>query len=103
MRLLTAGLLVRVQPGELSIFMPFLVYILKSRSIDRFYCGHTSDIDKRVKQHNDPEYCKTLTTKRFAGPWELIWSEEHSTRGEAMAREKQVKKRGIQRFLKGQL
>ncbi|HDZ89642.1 MAG TPA: GIY-YIG nuclease family protein, partial [Deltaproteobacteria bacterium] len=28
--------------------VPFWVYILQSRSSGRFYCGHTSDLDRRL-------------------------------------------------------
>ena len=56
-------------------------------------------IDKRMKLHNDPEYHGCKTTKRFTGPWKLIWKEEHETRTDALKREKQIKKRGISRFL----
>ena len=80
--------------------MVFWVYILWSETAGRYYCGSTDDVERRVRQHNDPDYHGSKTTKRFEGPWMLIWSEQHATRAEAMAREKQVKKRGIGRFLK---
>ncbi len=72
--------------------MSFRVYILQSKSTARYYCGSTSDVERRLKQHNDPEYKGSKTTKRFAGPWALIWNEEHTTRGEAMKREKFLKR-----------
>ena len=77
----------------------FWVYILKSTLINRYYCGSSNDIERRLKQHNDINYTSTKTTKRFPGPWEIIWSEQHATRSRAMEREKQIKKRGIKRFL----
>ena len=79
--------------------MRFWVYILESQSGGRFYCGHTSDVGRRVRQHNDPEYNLSKTTKRFDGPWKLVWLEERVSRGEAMRLEKAIKKRGIRRFL----
>ena len=80
----------------------YWAYIIQSETSGRFYCGSTSDVARRVRQHNDPQYVLSKTTKRFEGPWVLVWSEAYSTRAEAMAREKQVKKRGIGRFLAGQ-
>ena len=77
----------------------FWVYILKSRSTGRFYCGHTSDLNRRLAQHNDPDYRLSRTTKILQGPWEVVWSEEHPDRGKAMVLEKKIKKRGIGRFL----
>ncbi len=80
----------------------YFVYILLSGSTARHYCGSTDDIDRRLRQHNDPEYIGTKTTKRFEGPWELASSEAFETRGSAMIRERQIKKRGIARFLADQ-
>ena len=81
--------------------MEFCVYILQSKSTARYYCGSTSDITRRIRQHNDPDYQVTKTTKRFKGPWSLIWSEPCSNRSAVMKREVQIKKRGIRRFLQG--
>jgi putative endonuclease len=69
----------------------FSVYILYSKSADKYYIGHTNDIHRRLKEHNDP----SATTGKFCaknGPWELCFTEEgFSCRAEAMNREKQIK------------
>ena len=79
--------------------MSFWVYILQSKSSGRFYCGQSNDLDKRVRQHNDPDYDLTKTTKRLKGPWEIAWKKECSSRSEALKLEKFIKKRGIARYL----
>jgi len=79
--------------------MPFWVYILRSESTGRHYCASTSDVKRRLRQHNDPDYRLSKTTKRFQGPWALLWSEECITRGESMRLERQIKKRGVSRYL----
>ena len=79
--------------------LSFWVYILQSQSTGRFYCGHTSDVERRISQHNDPEYQLSRTTKVFGGPWKLAWSRECCSRGEAMRLEKIIKKRGVRRYL----
>ena len=79
--------------------MKFSVYILQSSSTGRFYCGYTSDIDRRIRQHNDSDYHGSKTTKRFQGPWILVWAEQFKLRTNAMKRERQIKKRGNKRFL----
>jgi len=79
--------------------MPHYVYILRSESNGRYYCGQTNDMEKRLKQHNDPKHRVTKTTKRYPGPWTLIWTGTFETRALAMAEEKRIKKRGIGRFL----
>ena len=79
--------------------MPYWVYILRSGATGRHYCGHSDDLERRVRQHNDPEYSGSKTTKRFEGPWNVVWTTTYDTRSEAMAVEKQIKARGIGRFL----
>ena len=78
--------------------MPYFVYILQSETTGRYYCGSTSDIERRVRQHNDPDYHLSKTTKRFAGPWRVVASEQFETRSEAVRKERKIKKRGIQRY-----
>jgi putative endonuclease len=77
------------------------VYILQSDTSGRFYCGQTNDLGRRIKQHNDPSHRETRTTKRFEGPWSLVWSQECPNRSEGMRLERAIKKRGISRFLQG--
>jgi putative endonuclease len=80
--------------------MAYWVYILHSQTSNRHYCGYSNDVERRLKQHNDPAYQLSKTTKRFQGPWNLVWTQECPTRGKAMDLEKKIKKRGISRFLK---
>jgi putative endonuclease len=79
--------------------MSYRVYILQSESTGRYYCGHTGNLGLRLQQHNDPDYRPSSTTRRFAGPWVLVWSEAYGSRSAAIRRERQIKKRGIERFL----
>ena len=67
------------------------VYILFSHTCGKRYVGQTDDLDRRISQHNDPEYTGSKYTKRFPGPWILIHSETFATRSEAMKREKWFK------------
>jgi len=82
---------------------PFLtmywVYILQSQTSGRYYCGFTSNLQNRLRQHNDPNYPFSKTTKRFPGPWIIVWQNQFSTRSEAMIMEKRIKKQGVKRFL----
>jgi len=77
--------------------MTFHVYILKSLSTGRFYTGQTNDLEDRIHRHNSGS--EKHTSKEM--PWELLWSSEVSSRSEAMKLEKQIKKRGAERFLGG--
>jgi putative endonuclease len=82
--------------------MSIRVYILRSSTTGRHYCGQTDDLERRIRQHNDPGHSLTRTTKRFSGPWVLIWSTIAQTRTEALKLERRIKKRGIARFLQDQ-
>ena len=70
--------------------MSFHVYVLQNPE-GKIYIGQTKDLQKRLREHNDPEYRGTLHTKRHTGPWRLVHSEEYGTRTEAMARERDLK------------
>ena len=79
--------------------MGFYVYILQSNATGRYYCGQTNDLDRRIREHNDPASYSAKTTKHFVGPWRLVWSKSFDSRAGAMAQERSIKKRGIKRFL----
>ena len=67
--------------------MPFYVYILYSKSRDRFYVGQTKDVGDRFIRHNTGKSKST----RSGRPWRLVYAEKHPSRSEAMTREKQIK------------
>ena len=69
----------------------FWIYILRSESTGRTYVGQTSDLARRVAEHNDPQHSKVKYTTKHQGPWLLIHSEQFETRSEAMRREKWLK------------
>ncbi|MBM4340061.1 MAG: GIY-YIG nuclease family protein [Deltaproteobacteria bacterium] len=79
--------------------MQIWVYILQSEATNRYYCGQTSNLGRRVTQHNDPAYHLSKTTKYFEGPWKLVWFQECSDRIEATRLERRIKQRGMGRFL----
>ena len=66
----------------------FYTYILKC-SDGTFYCGYTSDLDRRIREHNSGTGAK-YTKPRL--PVELIYYEEFDTKSQAMKRECAIKK-----------
>ncbi len=68
--------------------MPFYVYILKCAD-DSYYTGSTSDIDRRVYEHQSGASSSAYTFSRR--PVELVWSAEVASRREALVFEHQVK------------
>jgi putative endonuclease len=59
------------------------VYVLKSQANWRFYVGMTTNLEKRLKEHNSGY---TKSTKGFV-PWIVFFFEEFETREEARKRE----------------
>ncbi len=68
---------------------PFHVYILRNPA-GRFYVGQTDDMAARLANHNRRGPTLGKFTRKN-GPWELIWSESHSTRPSAIRREREIK------------
>jgi putative endonuclease len=66
----------------------YFVYILISQKDGTFYKGYTSDYQKRLDEHN-AGLSKFTSTKL---PWQLFYVECHSTKQEAMIREKKLKR-----------
>jgi len=66
----------------------YYVYVLYSSTHNKIYIGFTSDLETRLKSHNE------LATKGWTikfRPWVLVYSEIFSTKPEAMKREKELK------------
>jgi putative endonuclease len=80
--------------------MVFWTYAIRSVSTDRLYIGHTMDLSKRLKEHNDPESFSSRFTKRIPGPWILVHSEPFPTRSEAYRRERWLKTGKGREYLK---
>ena len=65
----------------------FYVYILKSISAERFYIGHSANLEQRIRDHNRG---KVRSTKAYI-PWQLEYKEKYLTKSEAYRRELQIK------------
>lgn len=66
----------------------FFVYIVQCAD-GTFYTGWTNDLGKRIEAHNRGEGAKYT---RSRSPVSLYYSEEFSTKREAMSREYAIKK-----------
>ena len=65
-------------------------YVLKGSSNPPFYIGHTSDLKKRLIEHNNG---KVSSTRRGI-PWKLIYYEAFLNLESAKERELKLKQRG---------
>ena len=64
------------------------LYVLYSRQFEKIYIGYTSNLDERLKSHNE------LATKGWTikfRPWVIIHQEIFDNKYNAMKREKQLK------------
>jgi len=68
--------------------MAFYVYILHC-SDDSYYTGHSDNLEKRIAEHISGSIPSCYTFKRR--PLTLVFSQEFSTREEALTSELQIK------------
>ena len=66
----------------------FYIYILKC-SDDSYYIGHTDAIENRIAEHNSSEYPGYTSTRL---PVKLVFTQQFTTRDEAIVAEQQIKK-----------
>lgn len=67
----------------------FFVYILRT-SANTLYTGQTNNLEKRMKEHKSKSSRSAKYVRNFDS-FELVYSEKHKTRGEAMKREAYLK------------
>ena len=68
--------------------MTYIVYILFSPTLNRYYIGFTGDpIEERLRKHNS--FHKGFTGK--VNDWSVKYIEYFDTKQEAMQREKEIK------------
>ena len=73
----------------------YTLYILHSKSLDRYYIGYTNDLIRRLSEHN-----RIKGKFTDAGiPWILVYSESFASKKEAMYREKYIKSRKSKKFV----
>ncbi|MCB0371726.1 MAG: GIY-YIG nuclease family protein [Muricauda sp.] len=75
--------------------MEFFVYIIYSESVDRYYVGHCQNLEDRMGRHNGGRSKYT----KMATDWEEKYTESFSTRGEAMIREREIKKKKSRKYI----
>lgn len=72
------------------------VYILLSKNSKKTYIGSTTDLNRRIKEHNAGS---NYFTKRHI-PWKVFYKEEYPILLEARKREKYLKSCAGRKFIK---
>jgi putative endonuclease len=73
----------------------YFVYILYSKLFDRYYVGHCEDVQVRLTRHNN----KGVPSTKPYVPWELVYTEAYTTRGEASSRERFIKQKKSRNYI----
>lgn len=68
--------------------MPYFVYILQC-SDGKLYTGYTKNLEERLKQHREGKGSRFVRSRL---PVKLVYTERYGDRGEAMGREREIKK-----------
>jgi putative endonuclease len=75
----------------------FVVYILYSTSADKYYVGHTNDIQRRLEEHN---FISEEGYTRKHRPWDMVAIIKcGSSRHEAIRLERYIKSRKRREFI----
>lgn len=77
----------------------YYVYVLENQD-KSFYIGFTSDVNKRVADHNNGKGGRTTSLK---SNWKLIYYEMYLEKNDALGREKFLKGGSGRKYLKKQL
>jgi putative endonuclease len=67
--------------------MKYFIYILQSEKDGTYYIGHTSDLEARLRRHNQGRSAYT----RNKAPWRLLYKEVLNSKAEVMNREREIK------------
>jgi len=83
------------QAGSAAVNPMYFVYIIQSQKDRSYYTGITSNLERRLIEHNKSD-TKTTRSKK---PWQLAYFEKYNSRIEAREREKFLKS-GVGRELR---
>ncbi len=75
--------------------MPACCYILYSPKLNKYYVGSTTDIERRLEEHNRGKEKFT----RIGTPWTLVYKEALSSLVEARKRELYIKKMKSRKYI----
>ncbi len=67
--------------------MPYYLYILKSKTTDKYYTGISQNPETRLLYHNTIE--KGFTSRYR--PWEIVFKQEFETKEKVMEAERKIK------------
>ena len=78
-----------------ALLFMYFVYILYSKNYDRYYVGHCENMAIRLTRHNN----KGVPSTKSYIPWELVYTENFTSRSSAVARESEIKKKKSRKYI----
>ena len=73
----------------------FIVYIIYSIRLNRYYVGYSQDVQKRLDEHNSGISDFTAKTN----DWQLKYTESFADRKGAISREKEIKNKKSRKYI----
>ncbi len=68
----------------------YYVYLLQSEKTEKFYVGFTSNLKRRISEHNNGRVKST----KAARPYKLVYFEAFRSKSDALDRERKLKHHG---------
>ena len=86
----------KVKAAIWPLFLMYWVYVLYSQEHNKIYVGYTSDLENRMRSHN--QLAMKGWTVKFR-PWSLVHSESVASKTVALKREKELKTARGRKFI----
>ncbi len=71
------------------VIKKYYFYLLYSKQLNRYYIGHTNNLEERVRKHNTKHKGYT----GIVNDWQVVYSEIYYAKSDAYRREREVKAR----------
>ena len=78
--------------------MHHYIYIIYSKTVDKFYVGESPNVINRLDQHNSHYFNKGFTN--IADDWKIVLSMECKSKDDALYLEKFIKKMKSKKFIR---
>jgi len=77
----------------------YYVYVMRSQKDKKFYVGFTSDLQNRLKRHNDG----LVESTKFRRPFKVVYYEACVNKDDAIRRERYLKSTYGKRYIRNRI
>ena len=75
--------------------MEYYTYIIQSKTTGKYYIGHTSNLERRLKEHNSGQTKST----RNGDPWDLVYTKTFPNSSESIKFELKIKRMKSKKYI----